>query len=510
MRILIVEDETNTRKGIGKLILAYSGHEVVGEAKNGEEGYEMAKKMRPDLIITDIRMPKMSGLEMMEKLYHDPDGNYDDIFVVILSGYADFDYARRAIFMNGRVLDYLLKPIDMEKIIKGMENWEIHIRNKRMEQNRPEQVLKNVLLGNVEMNDEVLDKLRYICKIEENTNSLLFWIYKGGMGKQYEEEVKKRLRSLQEEKRYCGKTYLITEEREKSLICFMTDVKEEEKLIAEIQKKEIERYNAAKEHPVWAMGTVSSLHQIQRKSEEVRRLMAYGILYKKGILLTEEIRANYHVEKFLYPYEIEKQLKVAVCSENREEIEKGIKRFAEYVKNHQFDPIQIKQGYRKLLSFIQDLSNEMNIEAGRKIEQNHLLFMLEKAVLWEEIETICSKVTDFFGTKTKEKNTISNYVILKAIAYIREHYQEGITLDEVARKLEITPEYLSALFSREMNINFTAFVKEFRISHAKRLLKGTNLKIYEVAQEVGYQDPKYFNRVFKEVEGISPGDYRGV
>ena len=81
-------------------------------------------------------------------------------------------------------------------------------------------------------------------------------------------------------------------------------------------------------------------------------------------------------------------------------------------------------------------------------------------------------------------------------------------MEEVARKLEITPEYLSALFNREMNINFSIFVKEFRISHAKRLLKGTNLKIYEIAQMVGYQDPKYFNRVFKEVQGISPGEFR--
>ena len=83
-------------------------------------------------------------------------------------------------------------------------------------------------------------------------------------------------------------------------------------------------------------------------------------------------------------------------------------------------------------------------------------------------------------------------------------------MEYVASSLGITPEYLSTLFNREMGENFTTFLKKFRISHAKRLLKGTDKKIYEIAAEVGYADPKYFNRVFKEIEGISPGDYRGL
>lgn len=107
-----------------------------------------------------------------------------------------------------------------------------------------------------------------------------------------------------------------------------------------------------------------------------------------------------------------------------------------------------------------------------------------------------------------KREDISNYVIKKAINYIREHYQEGITQEEVSRKLEITPEYLSTLFNREMGINFSLFLKQFRISHAKRLLKGTNMKIYEIAEAVGYSDAKYFARVFKEEQGISPGEYR--
>ena len=78
----------------------------------------------------------------------------------------------------------------------------------------------------------------------------------------------------------------------------------------------------------------------------------------------------------------------------------------------------------------------------------------------------------------------------------------------LAEHLEITPEYLSALFYKEVGINFSTFLKQFRISQAKRLLKGSDEKIYAIAQLVGYNDPKYFNRVFKDEVGMSPGDYR--
>ena len=109
-----------------------------------------------------------------------------------------------------------------------------------------------------------------------------------------------------------------------------------------------------------------------------------------------------------------------------------------------------------------------------------------------------------------ERQNISNYIILKAIDYIRNHYKEGVTLEEVAQSLDITPEYLSTLFNREMGENFSNFLKKFRMSHAKRLLRETDKKIGEIAIEVGYSDPKYFNRVFKAEEGISPGEFRAL
>ena len=104
MRILIVEDEVMIREGLAKLIKSHTGHTVAGEASNGQEGLNLALRLRPELVITDIRMPVMDGLQMIEKL-HDMNLNTR---AVILSGYSEFEYAKKAIYYG--VEDYLLKP----------------------------------------------------------------------------------------------------------------------------------------------------------------------------------------------------------------------------------------------------------------------------------------------------------------------------------------------------------------------------------------------------------------
>ena len=137
-----------------------------------------------------------------------------------------------------------------------------------------------------------------------------------------------------------------------------------------------------------------------------------------------------------------------------------------------------------------------------------ILSQISDARIRTEMENCLEDVIKFIINSQYKKEDIRNYTIKRAINYIREHYQESISLEGIAMRLEITPEYLSTLFNKEVGINFSAFLKEFRISHAKRLLAGTDLKIYEIAERVGYGDPKYFMRVFKEVQGISPKEYR--
>ena len=150
----------------------------------------------------------------------------------------------------------------------------------------------------------------------------------------------------------------------------------------------------------------------------------------------------------------------------------------------------------------------MDSAVHKAIQNMDIEKQIANAVTLGELEQSFYRVIQQIADACGKKDDIRNYVILRAINYIKEHYRENLSLEQLAVYLDITPEYLSTLFNKEMCVNFTVFLKQFRISHAKRLLRGSDKKIYEIAAEVGYHDPKYFNRVFKEETGVSPGDYR--
>ena len=103
---------------------------------------------------------------------------------------------------------------------------------------------------------------------------------------------------------------------------------------------------------------------------------------------------------------------------------------------------------------------------------------------------------------------MSHLTVRKAIALIREYYKDGITLDEISRRLRVTPEYLGTLFHREVGTSFSTYIRNVRMDKARELLCGTQLKLYEIAEKTGYSDPKYFSKVFREVTGLTPAEYR--
>lgn len=148
MRIVIVEDEIKIREGMGKMIESQTGHMVVGEAADGEEGLEMVLRFKPDLVITDIRMPRMSGLQMLKELAERKVRTH----IVILSGYSDFEYAQKAIRYGAD--DYLLKPLAIEDVRKMLKDIEAKIQEEdAFGYGNQENRLRDIFFGNVEASE---------------------------------------------------------------------------------------------------------------------------------------------------------------------------------------------------------------------------------------------------------------------------------------------------------------------------------------------------------------------
>ena len=160
MRIVVIEDENKTRNGIVNMIRQFTAHEVVGTAENGQEGVELVRQARPDLIISDIKMPVMDGLEMLQQLYDEK----IKFNAILLTGYSDFEYARKALQLQ--VVDYLLKPLDVEELLKNLSAVETRIYNTRNTQMSPEQMIANYLdrrSGEREAVEPLLNEILHRC-----------------------------------------------------------------------------------------------------------------------------------------------------------------------------------------------------------------------------------------------------------------------------------------------------------------------------------------------------------
>lgn len=504
MRVLIVEDEIKIRRGLSNLIAGHTKHTVVGEAKNGREGLELVSQHRPDLIITDIRMPVMSGLEMMKVLYEEGISNHR----VILSGYSEFDYAKQAIQYG--VDDYLIKPLAPEDVTKLLDSIEKKIQKELSRQRvTPEKRLRDFLIGNEEDENDV-EKLRLLCGFAPDSSYRIISAYMGNTSREARNICTERFEKIR--KKYEDqKIYYFFLDSRQEFICVMEDENWEE-IRKELQVKLLDN-KLYQQDWVWTENQVTKLAALPQRYHSIREQYLYGMVFGRKTLLNQKIIASVTPKDYHYPKASERKMQKAVYSEKEDKIHKACQEFTEIMRANAASgimPSQIREGYMKMANFLMSLSQENNSSVYEQLQNLNLVRNIGTAVTLRELEEILEEESRVVIQGLNPREDISNYTIKRAIDYIRQHYQESISLEEVAGSLEITPEYLSTLFNREMGQNFSVFLKKFRISHAKRLLRGTDKRVYEIAQEVGYSDPKYFNRVFKEEEGISPGDYRAL
>lgn len=504
MRILIVEDEVMIREGLARLVKSHTGHTVIGEAVNGQDGLNLALRFKPDLIITDIRMPVMDGLQMIEKLH---DMNLS-IRTVILSGYSEFDYARKAIHFG--VDDYLLKPLAAEDIVEVLERIEKKMEAEEQKNaGTPGQCVKDLVYAGP-LSEEEIKRIKTICGFESSRYFQLYMGYTGEAPIGYEEEI-------------CGKFDQIREmlptvvlhaapDKARSRFLCLAALPEPEDtpylLCQAVERKVIRPYKQRSGRAVWSMVFIDGWEEILAGAREAETLLKEAMSITDGELLTRERMEEVSWKEFKYPADIGSDIKNALCRGNLEAVRDAGEQFVLYVGNGPYREQEVRQAYLKAIYLLLDTIREIDGDTYTQMQNADLLSKCTEALTLREMEQNYRDGLELLCSPRRVKEDISNYTIKRAINYIREHYQEGITLEEVAGKLGITPEYLSTLFNREMGENFSAFLRKFRISHAKRLLKGTDMKVYEIAEAVGYTDSKYFARVFKDELGISPGDYR--
>jgi two-component system response regulator YesN len=503
MKVVIVEDEIRIREGIEKLLSKLEEDYVVcGVAEDGESGLKIIRETKPDIVITDIRMPVMDGLEMLKAL---SEGGIKTK-AVVLSAYSEFDYARTAMKLG--VTEYILKPVSLTDFAQAMshvrEQVLIEKSRKPAEVGTIDQIIRDAIDGRFTLNDKVAEYLNDNYGIKADGDFILITAY---LGKTFEKDSKrafsviKHILSLEKDIAYVAEeiTY------RKSIVILVYKWGDKKDLRHFFQNSIL-----ASNEVSMAVGWVecSGLDGIHEKYDLLNSYMDWNIAFGKNVLITYPNITGVKTDSCIYPAELEVAMRSAICSFDEAKIKKTVSAFHSTFRNGKvYIPKEIKECYVRFMWMMIGVAKEVGALKEDAVDQQKILTGIMDSKLTEELDNEVENLISNIRFKEDEYADV-HLAVKKAISMVQEFYGTGITLEEISRKLSLTPEYLGMLFHKETGRQFSTYIKNYRVEKAKQLICGTNMKLYEISAKVGYADPKYFGKVFKEATGMLPTDYR--
>lgn len=258
------------------------------------------------------------------------------------------------------------------------------------------------------------------------------------------------------------------------------------------------------------MQWINNFNELSKGYESLKNILDWNIVLEDRKLISEVKINKINSKSLSYPIEIENQMKTSLCALEFAETENIMQNFLDYILENHYSPKDIKQSCCRFVWSILNITTELGIIKNNNFNNQEYLVQIKTAILKQELVESMLQIKAAFSEDEYIGKNNTSIIIIKAESMIREFYKTGITLKEIAEKLDITPEYLGMLFHKETGINFNSYLNNYRIDKARALLIGTDLKLYEIAELVGYNDSKYFSRVFRKNTGQLPAEYRNI
>lgn len=498
IRTLIVDDEKLEREGIKYLLSQEEGERKIFEASNGREALNILREEEIDLLLTDIKMPHMDGLELTSRAKE----QNPELPVVIFSGYSDFSFAQKA--MRYGVTEYVLKPVDPDEFHKIIGRAEAMIsrgKEKKEQEKQGQDFLQQYFLENYLYtgSQEILEKARKIVDVNqwEEWRCAIMIEADASFFDKVEEDFSKVL-----QKAVC-RNFFYANLNSRQSVLFFKDVYCDYQLVANhiytfLKRDYRERFYLA----------------VSRKFEGSKCLPE--IMEQLEQQMEEKF---YHPEKHIYTNE-EEHLKLAVgevqdshlmqmISEDisRKDTELLRKHFV-MLKEKYMDSTQYSAMYIKFVfsNVIQELFQENQFSGERRLEKEidrlyncrnimEILFVTEENI--REYEKFLERS---MSESRNEVAAVKNYIY--------QHYEEDLNLETLAEKVYLSSGYLSFIFKKETGMNLNRYIRVFRMEKAGELLKNTNMKVAQISEKVGFSNVSYFCRSFREFYGRSPESYR--
>ncbi len=494
MRILIVEDEISIREGIRKYLVSNTDYEIVGEACDGAEGLRMITELKPDVVLTDIKMPEMTGLEMLRKTAEKGIGVYS----LILTGFADFEYAKEGISLG--VSDYILKPIDMNHLTSVLSDIDRKMHHEEVVRASVPQLLWSLLTVGEADTEAILNDLKNAEQsIRENTRFLAYLLEFGEVDSPQIMAASEIVKNWTDTEVF--ETVYSINLGDSILLLFVNVSAYDyfDKLMTrKLFPKLFDKYDC-----VAARSSFTGAAGLRDRVVTLKKMCSLGFNYESGTII-----GSLYEKPYKELPDTKKLMRSVADAFKTGRLSKDGKEIKAFIDNVVFSDAREGDIKRCIL----ELTNELIHESFIKDEEergfvNRLLHLMTISKTKEHLLDYFDKILDVLSAGESITANTDNAVILEAISYIRKNFTRDISLTDVSEAVGVSSVYLSRLFSKELGTNFVAFVKEFRLSTAKRLLADRNTKVKDVAEKTGFANDKYFMRVFKEETGMTPKEY---
>ena len=535
IKVFLVEDEMVIRRGIKNSIdWEKEGYIFCGEASDGELAYPMIIKEKPDILITDIRMPFMDGLELCKLVKEE----LPNIKILILSGYDEFDYAKEAIRLG--VTEYLLKPISSGKLLEALNGVSESIRREKedkdlvrkyMEEMREntehekQKFFEQMIAGNLSMADALETGKKYEMNLSAGMyNLLLFRFTLGEENRKSGEllgEAEYAIKKLTERLEYVfefqrdveGWAFLLMADNEEQM---SERVKELSKDLEEIMKNySTIAYFGGLGQPV------ARLRELEESFREAERALAARFTMELNrIISVEDIRMAQNVDtlddiEITSFGEIEKtrtMLEKFLNNGAEDEIDEFVDVYINELPEENLKSVLMRQyiimdAYIVMMSFCEKIEG---IEGEMQAQSEELKNSMKTIQTLEEIKNyIRMLLKKIIGVRDTISGRRYSDIIEIAKDQIRKTYMsDEISLNTIAAEVGMSPSYFSSIFSKEMGKTFVEYLTEIRMDRAKELLMCSSMKTSEIGYEVGYKDPHYFSYIFKKTQNCTPKEFR--
>ena len=496
LKVMLVDDESLIIEGL-KNIIEWDklGLKVVQTANDGEEAIKKFKDQPVDIVVTDINMPRVTGFEFLKKLKE----INENVRFIVLSGYDTFSYAKKAIELG--VKSYLLKPVDEEELEDTLKLIVKDINNDdKREQRLTKKNGKIIDFISSKIDFEELKEFESIIKINFNSNSYRVANILIGTG-----NVDKVISCIKEN---IFSTFEIIPSYDGSII-LINSFKEDNSEIGIKEFYEIIKDTVKQElgHEIFiSVGTmVTDFKYIPRSFKESRNAKKQVLV--KGynqVIFSEEIE-NYDFESMDFKKEIDLI--------NKFIIEKNKKTLKEYIldifENKNLSPKQIYDFSIKVIILIDDILKEFKLDNkyGRESLSSVIVDLCGEDTR-ENIKKFLIAELDELIRVISDNVQVYSPVVQQVVKIINEEYKEELSLKTLAAKYRINSSYLGQIFSKEVGISFSEYLNKVKNTKAKELILNTNMKINNIAKEVGYTDTSYFYRKFKKYYGVCPSTLR--